>query len=266
MTADSPATPSSHPSATRRRLLDRVLLRVQVAAVEPLAARTRRIVLAGAPLIDLPWTPGQSVSVLFVDPSAPGSWLRNPRDMKRSYSVWDADPTAGRLELAVYDHGGDSPGATWSRTVQPGDDVITTKPDGHLTARPDAAHHLFVGDDTAAVPLSAILRALPAGTEARAIFECDDPADELPPPGARDATATFRTTWVHRKGASAASSPLLPRAVAELDLPEQPGVAYVAGEARTVQSVRNHLVNDRGWPRRAVLTEPFWTPGKRGMD
>ncbi len=39
-------------------------------------------------------------------------------------------------------------------------------------------------------------------------------------------------TWVHRRGAPAASSALLPAAVAELDLPTEPGVAYVAGEAR----------------------------------
>jgi hypothetical protein len=26
------------------------------------------------------------------------------------------------------------------------------------------------------------------------------------------------------------------------------------------------LVRERGWPRRSVLTKPFWTPGKRGMD
>ncbi|MEO3828389.1 SIP domain-containing protein [Actinomadura sp. B10D3] len=39
-----------------------------------------------------------------------------------------------------------------------------------------------------------------------------------------------------------------------------------AGEARTVQAVRAHLVRERGWPRRSVLVKPFWTPGKRGME
>jgi NADPH-dependent ferric siderophore reductase len=40
----------------------------------------------------------------------------------------------------------------------------------------------------------------------------------------------------------------------------------VAGEARTVQAVAQHLVRDRGWPRRAIRTKPFWTPGKTGLD
>jgi NADPH-dependent ferric siderophore reductase len=43
-------------------------------------------------------------------------------------------------------------------------------------------------------------------------------------------------------------------------------VAYLAGEARTIQAVRRHLVEDRGWDRRAVVTHPFWTPGRRGLD
>jgi len=59
---------------------------------------------------------------------------------------------------------------------------------------------------------------------------------------------------------------VLPASVAELDLPDEPGIAYVAGEARTVQAVRQHLVQDRGWQRRAIITKPFWAPGKKGMD
>jgi NADPH-dependent ferric siderophore reductase len=43
-------------------------------------------------------------------------------------------------------------------------------------------------------------------------------------------------------------------------------VAYVAGEARTCQAVRNRLVTELGWSRRQIVLKPFWTPGKRGMD
>ncbi|WP_374195779.1 SIP domain-containing protein [Streptomyces sp. ISL-24] len=48
--------------------------------------------------------------------------------------------------------------------------------------------------------------------------------------------------------------------------PEPGGVAYVAGEARTAQAVRQLLVREFGWDRRPVLTKPFWTPGKRGLE
>ena len=68
------------------------------------------------------------------------------------------------------------------------------------------------------------------------------------------------------RGAPAAASQQLVDAVAALDLPDEPGVAYLAGEARTIQMVRTHLVSERGWKRRNIVTKPFWTPGKRGMD
>ena len=51
-----------------------------------------------------------------------------------------------------------------------------------------------------------------------------------------------------------------------LELPATPGVAYLAGEARTIQMLRRHLVAERGWPRQAIRTKPFWAPGKTGMD
>jgi len=74
---------------------------------------------------------------------------------------------------------------------------------------------------------------------------------------------------VNRGDAPAADSAVLARAVRELDLPRgdgHGGVAYLTGEARTIQSIRRYLVGELGWDRRAVLTKPFWTPGKRGMD
>jgi NADPH-dependent ferric siderophore reductase len=53
--------------------------------------------------------------------------------------------------------------------------------------------------------------------------------------------------------------------VAELDLPGNNAAAYVAGEARTCQLVRNFLVGERNWPRISITTKPFWAPGKRGL-
>ncbi|WP_216899809.1 SIP domain-containing protein, partial [Nocardia alni] len=65
---------------------------------------------------------------------------------------------------------------------------------------------------------------------------------------------------------TAAASQTLLSAVRDLDLPPTPGRAYLAGEARTIQLITKHLVQERDWPRRAIRTKPFWTPGKRGMD
>jgi hypothetical protein len=73
-------------------------------------------------------------------------------------------------------------------------------------------------------------------------------------------------TWSYRGDRTAAGSATLVSAVRELPLPAEPGIAYVAGEARTCQAVRAHLIRERGWPRRSVIVKPFWAPGRRGMD
>ncbi|NVI92628.1 SIP domain-containing protein [Actinomadura sp. BRA 177] len=51
-----------------------------------------------------------------------------------------------------------------------------------------------------------------------------------------------------------------------LRLPPEPGIACVAGKARTVHAVRAHLVRDRARPRGSVLVRPFWTPARRGIE
>jgi NADPH-dependent ferric siderophore reductase len=71
---------------------------------------------------------------------------------------------------------------------------------------------------------------------------------------------------VQRGEATAKDSAGLAEAVRALDLPDQPGVAYLAGEARTIQALRKILITERGWDRRDILTKPFWTPGRTGME
>lgn len=157
----------------------------------------------------------------------------------------------------MLDHDGDGPGARWARTARPGQEVWFGRPEGGFVTRP-APYHLFVGEETASAAFGPMLRALSPSEEVYAVVEVDAEGDRLPLLGA--------VNWIFRHGAPAASSASLVTAVRELRLPQRPGVAYVAGEARTVQAVRGHLVRDRGWPRRAVVTKPFWTPGRKGMD
>ncbi|TDV46827.1 siderophore-interacting protein [Actinophytocola oryzae] len=201
-----------------------------VAEVEDVTPRIRRIRIAGDSLRDLRWTPGQHVRV------------RVGTLTLRTYSIWDY---AGHLDLCVLDHPGAGPGARWAREVEVGGRVSFTRPDGRFVVRDDAPYHLFVGDATASVAFGAMLRALP--TDAR-VYGVVEAADRL--------TLPRELTWTDD----------LLGTLAALDLPDEPGVAYLAGEAKACQAARRHLVQDRGWPRRSAVVKPFWTPGKRGMD
>jgi NADPH-dependent ferric siderophore reductase len=226
-----------HVRSASRVILDRLFVRGTVTATGHVTPRMRRIVIA-APGLD--WTPGQHVRVV-----TDGLLTR------RTYSIWGYDGTS--LELRVLDHG-DGPGTRWARAVRTGDEAVFRRPEGSLVTRP-SPYHVFAGDETAAVAFGPMLRAL-GDTPAYGVIEAGSPEDRM----------DVGLTWRYRDGAPAASSPTLVEAVRALDLPDEPGTAYVAGEARTVQAVRAHLVRDRGWPRLSVVTKPFWTPGKKGME
>lgn len=239
-----------------RTAADLLFLSGTITEIEPLTHRMRRIRLTGERFRGLDWQPGQHVRV-NVTPTR--DWLRRPGDARRSYSIWHLDPTAGSLDLCVLDHGA-GPGAEWGRRARPGQSVTLSRPEGRLTLR-DAAYHLFVGDETAAVAFGAMLRALPATIPAYGVLVTDSPDGELPLPTDR------ALSWVHRGDADPANPAPLLRALRALDLPgDGPGIAYLAGEARACQAVRDHLVRERGWSRRQTVVKPFWAPGRRGLD
>ncbi|MCG5219854.1 siderophore-interacting protein [Streptosporangium sp. KLBMP 9127] len=242
-----------------RRILERVLLPGTVEEIELVGRRMRRIRITGTSLRDLAWTPGQHTRLQVGDLLAPQIWLRGFRDALRTYSIWDYDHR-GSLDLCVLDHEGAGPGATWSRRVRHGDQVAFTRPEGRFVTRSGAPYHLFVGDETASVAFGAMLRALSGTCRVYGVVTAGEPGERLPVPRSNE------LTWLYRGEDPSDDTDLLVRAVRSLTLPDGPGVAYLAGQARTCQAVRGHLTRDRDWPRDAVLTKPFWAPGRRGLD
>jgi NADPH-dependent ferric siderophore reductase len=243
----------------KRRLLDRLLLPARVHTAEQRAPRLRHVTLTGPALAGLDWLPGQHVRLQVG--AAPGAvdWLIGTL---RTYSVWNYDGET--LELIIFDHGdSNGPGAQWARTARPGDELRLLKPEGDFTLTP-AGYHLFAGEETAQVAYGAMLRALPAGARVFGRLEVDSPDERLGP--GDDPNPDWDLDWSYRRGRPAASAQTLADTVRGLDLPAEPGLAYLAGEARTIQLIRRHLVEERHWPRRNVRTKPFWTPGKKGLE
>jgi NADPH-dependent ferric siderophore reductase len=177
----------------------------------------------------------------------------------RTYSVWTHDRAASTLALRVVAHRPGGPGSRWAAGVAVGERLRIGLPRNRITLDPGAPYHLVVGEETGAVPLLAMLAALPTSATTTGVLETTDAAHELSIPDHRN------VAWVRRGGASAANSPVLLRAVRELDLPSTPGVAYVAGESATCAAVLRHLLRERGWPRRAVRVQTQWTPGREGL-
>jgi NADPH-dependent ferric siderophore reductase len=242
-----------------RRVVDRLFVRSHVSHIEPVAARMRRIRLAGPALAGLKSVPGQQVRVLVSDLFSFETVRHAFRDALRTYSVWDHDPGNATLDLCVLEHG-DGPGARWSKSLAVGDEVALRHPEGNLVLHP-ADYHVFIGEETAAVAFGAILRTVPTGAGVFGAIEVDGPGDQLALPRGDE------LAWHHRAGGSAENSAGLLAAARALNLPETPGFLYLAGEAKTCAAVRRHFLDDRGWPAKtSMAVKPFWTPGKRGLE
>ncbi|MDR6320190.1 siderophore-interacting protein [Actinoplanes couchii] len=234
-----------------RRLSDTFLTEAVVTRAVPLEGRMRAVTLGGPALAGLSVRPGQQVRIQV---PAANRFVDRLGGVLRTYSIWEYDGES--MHLRVFDHG-DGPGAQWGREARPGDVVHLMKPQGDFVCRP-SEYHLFAGDETASVAFGPMIRGLAGDAAVHTVVEVDTEHEQLPLPTG--------TVWLHRKGRPANRSAELVAAVAALDLPDRPGTAYLAGEAGTIQMIRAHLVRDRGWNRRDVLTKPFWAPGKTGMD
>ncbi|KAB2349431.1 siderophore-interacting protein [Actinomadura rudentiformis] len=216
----------------------------------------KRIVIASDALRAMTFTPGQHFRIEINDPLSLYGIVR-PGETLRTYSIWDH--SEGTFEIRAHLYEGDGIGLRWVREATAGDPVTFWGPLGDFTIREDAPYHLFAGEETAAAAFGPILGLLSPDARVYGVLESESAEDEVPVPGPHELRR------VHRRGAPAVSSQTLLTAVAGLDLPAEPGAAYLAGEARTCQAIRDHLVRDRGWERRQIRVKPFWTPGKRGL-
>jgi NADPH-dependent ferric siderophore reductase len=242
-------------------LRDAVFLSATVSEIEKLTPRMRRIRFSGPRLQGLTWTPGQHVR-LQVESLRESVLRLHPYPVLRTYSIYNADPDLGTLDIVMVDHDGDPKAATparrWATATSIGDHAHITRPQGKLVIRHDAPYHVFAGEETASVAFAAMLRSMHPTAEVYGVIEAATDTDHLPlaPP----------LTRVERGDAPAANSAVLADALRSLPLPDYPGIAYLAGEARTIQTLRKILITERGWDRRQIRTKPFWTPGRTGME
>src|ERR1700757_2632521 len=153
-----------------KALREAVFLSATLSEFEQLTPRMRRIRFSGPRLRGLAWTPGQHIRL-------------HPNDALRSYSIYDADPDLGTLDVVMLDHDGDpdtvTPARRWATAASMGDHVQFTRPEGNLVVRHDAPYHLFAGEETASVAFAAMLRSLPAAAEVHGVIEAATHADHF---------------------------------------------------------------------------------------
>ena len=215
----------------------------------------RRIRCTASGLADLSYLPGQDV--MLTVPTAAGPTFR------RRYTIRSFDPAVPAIDIDMVLHG-DGPAAAWAASARPGSRIEGIGPRGKVTVDPDAAWHLFAGDDSAlpaslAMATSVVEDEGSGPGQALVILEVDGPDDEQ-----RAETADGREVpvqWVHRAGGDPASGAQLVAAVTALPLPSGPGHAYLAGELGVVAAMRRALLA-RGMEADQISAKPYWRVGR----
>ncbi|MET9480670.1 siderophore-interacting protein [Streptomyces sp. NPDC006638] len=200
------------------------------------------------------------------------------RPWARSYTIRSHDPALGTICVDFVLHGNDGdggatrdgsgtdaglgageagPATRWARSAAPGDVLGMFGPSAYFaTPLPLGTTDwlLLAGDETALPAIGTIVEALPAGARAVVFAEVVDAAEEQ-----RFATAGDVTVhWLHRGRALSGPAGPLVRAVRDAVFPEGSAHAWLGGEAGAVRALRRHLVEERGFARRAVDFTGYW--------
>ncbi|WP_405145004.1 SIP domain-containing protein [Sphaerisporangium sp. NBC_01403] len=164
------------------------------------------------------------------------------------------DRAAGLVTLDFFLHVDDGPASRWARDAVPGDQVGFAGSRVHWVTDPTAEWTLMVGDETALPSMAAIAETLPAGHRAIAVAEVRDTAEHV----ALDAPIP-EMYWVHRGERRPGEGRALEEVVRGLDLPPGRGQVWAGGESLMIQSLRRHLLRDRGLRRDEVCALGYWS-------
>ncbi|GAA1748805.1 siderophore-interacting protein [Agromyces humatus] len=288
-----------------------------VGAIEQLSPHFVRVTFRGDDLRDVGWDgPDQRIKVIlplsttgFADVPSEGDWFtawralpderRNPI---RTYTIRDARPERGELDVDFVAHGDGGPASRWIGSAEVGDRMLLIAPDATSEApsggwewNPGAARTLLIaGDETAVPAVSAILEQLPGDARGVAFLEVPDSRDALDVRapegvdvrwlargessdkadeyGARliEAVRAWADEWAaaDASGAGMAAAELPPIDDEEIlwEVPEPRDdadfYAWLAGEASAITTLRRHLVKELGVDRRRVAFMGYWKLGR----
>lgn len=173
----------------------------------------------------------------------------------RVYTIRSIDHARRELAIDVVLHD-DSPGSRWARNAQAGDPVGLLGPGGGGIVPAD--WYLLCGDETALPAIARIAETLPATAGARIVIEVVDAAEEQ----AIHSRAGIELNWLHRDGAPAGSTELLPQAVRGITWPDSGEIFVLAGcEQAAARLIRKYLRAERKLPRERHLVAAYWRSG-----
>jgi len=220
---------------------------LEVAAVQDLTPRMRRVQLTSPELDRFDYLAGQDMALTFRRGDAP--------PVRRRYTIRHYDRGRRRLDLDFVLHG-DGPGMRWAQAARPGDGIEVVGPRGKITLVREAAWHLFAGDATAVPGALAMMEALPNDVPAAAFLQVDGQDERQSLDGDRGR----QVTWQYESAESKDDAGLT-AALAGARLPVGRGHAYLAGEVALVNALKATLLA-RGWSPDDISAKAYWNRGR----
>jgi len=227
---------------------------VQVARVESISPRMRRITFAGEALKGFTSAAADDHVKLFFpekgqdQPVMPihgpdGLVFPNdvPRPISRDYTPRHFDSNACELVIEFVLHS-DGPGS--------------------LLIPDDYDTYLLVGDETALPAIGRRLEEMPPTARVFAVIEAADRYEKRYLPTAANA----QIMWLYRDGALAGMPLLLERALKSIVLPTGDIHAWIAGEIEVARRLRQYLIEDRGISRNQIKAAGYWRKGEPGAN
>lgn len=273
-------TGSNRTGELQRNFQEKILRRnLQVARVEEVTPRYRRILLAGEDLAAgypfARFAPSDHLKVYFPNPETgdivayretdDGGWEVDSdthQPIRRDYTprAWDPESRELTIDFVVHEHG---PAGRWARDAEPGDDIVVMGPRANWLLPQNYPHYLAAGDETALPAIARIIEEAPAGAHVCALVEIAEAAGQqkiVPGEG-----VTVDLHWVHRDTDPVEEGHVSPleTAVRRVGLPANGGEVYVfaAGETHAMKAVRRYFRRELGLPKRQVHVDGYWKQG-----
>lgn len=169
-----------------------------------------------------------------------------------TYTVRRYRPESGEVDIDFVLHEGGS-ASEWAQRANAGDRITINNPRGLYAPPDDIVWQLLVADATGLPALSRLLEQTPRHVQSRVFIEVARAEDEQELPAHPGATVT----WLHRSGNGVAPS-RMGDVVRAVPMPQTPGYIWVAGEQKTVRSIRKFLRQELQLPAERYELVGYW--------
>jgi NADPH-dependent ferric siderophore reductase len=238
---------------------------LRVARAQTLTPHMRRIVFKGENLAQFDRPDQMHCRLIFaprdvatpawpmLDDNGRVTWPDKKMDT-RVYTLRAIDLERGTLTIDFALHAGAGPATRWALAAEPGDRIGIVGP--AAGGMQPASFYVFAGDETGLPGIARMLEALPADACGHAFIEVRDAREELPlakPPG-------MALQWLHRDGAAAGTTTLLPDALRSVAWPGSLDGVFVWGgcEYQAFRAMHRYLKQELGLPRAQQVLYSHW--------